>query len=447
MKRRVSFSLFLVLVLTLLAAQSALAAVDLVGTWHTGNLGAWNNSSTTANWRIWHSRDPISNASPTFIHANPVDQAIPLDTGLNTLVMYREGYTATADAGTRFDFQAGSDTKSVTLTMNPAAYLASSATPVPSTSGVFHLGDHIVRMQSYGWYTQGAYARDLVGPTTVGASGTTDYIGVVGVNVVSAPGNPYENVVLANNPFAYYRFDGDTGLNGSQLTDFSGNSRHGTYQNNVPLEFGGPLTIGSDAAHFNGADNRAAGTTQQPATAITVEAWAKSDTPLWNNTGMMVSKRDAFILHPRTDGSGKQINFYIYSGGWNSIGFDLNTIAGFDLRDWHHYVGVYDPAAPSGQRLQFYVDGILRSTGGTLTGAINNSTQPVYIGFDNAGARWFDGMLDEVAIYDYALSADMIGQHYLAAAYTPEPSTLALLSLGALGLLAHARRRRRAAST
>ena len=245
----------------------------------------------------------------------------------------------------------------------------------------------------------------------------------------------YHQAVLADTPFVYYRFDSDSGLNGSTLQDASGNARNGTYQNSVEMN---PTAIGSQSAHFNGSNNRAAGTTQQPLTnALTVECWAQSDTAVWNNTGMLVSKRDAFIIHPNANSTG--ITFYVHSGGWRPLAFNLGSIPDFDLTDWHQYVGAFDGASGVSQ---LFVDGVLRASvdfGDALL--LNSSSQPLYIGFDNSGARWFDGSIDEVAIYDYALSAEQIREHYFAGTITPEPATIGLLALGTLAALRRRRRR------
>lgn len=252
----------------------------------------------------------------------------------------------------------------------------------------------------------------------------------------AGPMNHYAQRVLADDPFAYYRFDNESGNNGSALVDWSGNGRSGTYENtNTPIEGDWPYSIGGEAAHFDPSPNtnRAAGTTEQPAAAITVEAWAKSDTATWNSVGMLVSKRDAFIMHPS---GATGLSFYVHTGSFVPVSFDLASIPGFALTDWHQYVGVYDPT-DTGQELKLYVDGLLRAVAST-TGPLTASGQPVYIGYDNLANRYFDGFIDEVAIFDYALSFAQIRGHWMEA--VPEPGTCTLLALGTLGLL---RRRRK----
>jgi hypothetical protein len=265
------------------------------------------------------------------------------------------------------------------------------------------------------------------------------YRGLIGLVVVAsllllghAPvlASVYSDVILADNPYAFYRFDNDTGAPGSVLDDSSsGGTNDGDYVGTVAIEPDTPLASGGLASHYPGNVNYyARGTSSQPTTAVTVEAWAKSDTVNWNNTGMIVSKRNGFIIHPNS--GGKSLRFYVHSGGWTPVEFNLASIPGFDIRDWHQYVGVYDSTLANNQ-LKLYVDGVLRAQT-NKTGNITNQGNPTYIGQDSlccGGNRRFDGLIDEVALYSTALSDDRILAHFNAAAIVPEPSTLLIWSL------------------
>lgn len=66
---------------------------------------------------------------------------------------------------------------------------------------------------------------------------------------------------------------------------------------------------------------------------------------------------------------------------------------------WHHLVGVYD-----GSHLSLYVDGELDTTC-AATGRIRRNDWPVFIGENSEQTnREWDGLIDDVRIYSYALS-------------------------------------------
>jgi hypothetical protein len=85
--------------------------------------------------------------------------------------------------------------------------------------------------------------------------------------------------------------------------------------------------------------------------------------------------------------------------------------------------------------LTFYIDGV--EVGRTMNDTIGSfETSPAFIGKemkDELNWRFFNGAIDDLRIYDNALSAEEV------AALVPEPTTIALLGIGGLGLL---RRRR-----
>ena len=69
------------------------------------------------------------------------------------------------------------------------------------------------------------------------------------------------------------------------------------------------------------------------------------------------------------------------------------------LNTWTHLATTYDGA---NQRL--YINGVLVATK-AQTGAIAAANQPLRIGGNNVSGEFFQGLIDEVRIYNRALSA------------------------------------------
>lgn len=74
---------------------------------------------------------------------------------------------------------------------------------------------------------------------------------------------------------------------------------------------------------------------------------------------------------------------------------------------WHHIAFTFD-----GQRARVYVDGAMGSDPGVSPGALGPNASALTIGAANGGGSPFEGEIDEVAVYDRALSADEIFEHY-----------------------------------
>jgi hypothetical protein len=74
---------------------------------------------------------------------------------------------------------------------------------------------------------------------------------------------------------------------------------------------------------------------------------------------------------------------------------------------WHHAVGVYD-----GDKMYLYIDAAL-DVSQTASGGMDTNDQPVYIGenSERAGRCW-NGLIDDVRIYNYALSEGQIAAIY-----------------------------------
>ena len=101
------------------------------------------------------------------------------------------------------------------------------------------------------------------------------------------------------------------------------------------------------------------------------------------------------------DTSGSNSFFDLGTGGHGKAGFNFKA----KLDTWYHYAGTYD-----GSNVRAYIDGELMGEG-TASGAIKKTTYDVYIGVSTyAISDGLKGALDEVAIFNKALSADDINE-------------------------------------
>ena len=82
---------------------------------------------------------------------------------------------------------------------------------------------------------------------------------------------------------------------------------------------------------------------------------------------------------------------------------------------WHHVA-----ATKSGSSVHLYIDGVDR-TGSVTNRTMANNTIPLSIGQSSSTSYW-NGTLDEVALYNTALSASTIQTHRDKGAVTPSPT-------------------------
>ncbi|MDA7617887.1 Ig-like domain-containing protein [Verrucomicrobia bacterium] len=235
----------------------------------------------------------------------------------------------------------------------------------------------------------------------------------------------YGEIIQSDGPIAYYRFNEESGQvatnYGSLGTDadglwMSGNGPDDSVEVDLVNEEGpsptnGFLGFGLDnrAASFNGDLDAlwvdAQGQWLDNLDSFTLEYWVKPTNREgggWNRVGI-VGQNDA-VEYGFINGDTIQI--------WTPGGGALNTPYEFQDDEWHHIATIAD-----GNQIHNYFDGELVGSAGTKTSNYGSANYNVHIGgggvYDGSGNH-FEGALDEVAIFDKAIPADRVKEHYTA---------------------------------
>jgi hypothetical protein len=217
-------------------------------------------------------------------------------------------------------------------------------------------------------------------------------------NITTAPAVA---VIVANTAptglVAAYSFNEGTG---TTLTDLSGNNLNGTIVNaawSSSGKFGGALSFNGTSSYVD-LGNPAA---LQLTGSMTIEAWVKAAaTPA--DDGQIVAKSNGTGWEFKTSPDTGPHTFGVgVSGATGSMTQRYSTTARA-LNTWYHVAGVFDA---SGRTLGIYVNGVLDN--GTLRNTVPasqvNASVNVNIG-RRTGGFYFNGLIDEVRIYNRALS-------------------------------------------
>ena len=202
---------------------------------------------------------------------------------------------------------------------------------------------------------------------------------------------------------------------GSRAADISGHGNHGTLKNMSPnaqdsgwggSKFGGGLQFDGVDDYVDCGNNASLDITD----AITVEAWVNINV---DESGRIASKHGggSYGWTLIRGVSNDNIEWRISTTGsdWNGGFTSLNI---FKINTWYHIVATYD-----GSYMRMYVNGV-EDTGGdfpvSLTGSINVAPASTQIGRDEVSGTsgCFPGTIDEVRIYNHALTAAEVKQLY-----------------------------------
>jgi len=144
-------------------------------------------------------------------------------------------------------------------------------------------------------------------------------------------------------------------------------------------------------------------------TSYTVSAWIKT-----TDTGG-ISKG---VTGSASTSNG--LNFTIYNGeitfGVTNTAIATTTNAGVNDGNWHHVVGTYNSQGDaSGNTLYIYVDGVQKASNTGNRGVYPFNNYPLFIGARGQGTNasgYFNGSIDEVGIWNTALTSTQIAEIY-----------------------------------
>ena len=201
---------------------------------------------------------------------------------------------------------------------------------------------------------------------------------------------------LAGQPglVAAYGFDEGSG---TTVTDASGNGNNGTISNATRVttgKYGGALQFNGTSALVTIPDSSSLHLTS----ALTLEAWVNPSTVNANWRDVIYKAADDFYLEG-TSSNGSRPDGGLIAGGSYADAYGTSALT---ANTWAHLAETYD-----GSTLRLYVNGTqVAST--AHTGAIATSTNPLQIGGDSLYGQFFAGMIDEVRVYNTALTASQI---------------------------------------
>jgi hypothetical protein len=302
---------------------------------------------------------------------------------------------------------------------------------------------------TYQWTSNGVVVSTAQTYTITGIENGGTYVGTainadgsastapITLTVLPVPTAPYPVQVLSDHPIAFWRLDETSG---DIAYDYVGGN-NGIYSN-VALAYAPSYNPVSDpsegyAPYFGGLQTNDSYVGSIPTnisfTAPTnvnaefsIEMWAQQYSA--DNDGGLAAigigyGGEEFALDSGGFDPAHDLRFYVNNAGDVNSGATSHVGLQDTSSMWHHVVAVCDEA---NKLVSLYIDGTnAASTAITTKSGIRSLTSPMSIGArisgngDNNYDNQYFGLIDEVAVYNYALTSNQVAAHYLAAGIAP----------------------------
>ena len=308
---------------------------------------------------------------------------------------------------------------------------AANDAPIVTAGNAAGAGDNTVDIDLSGYVTDDATPPELMrfsvsnavnGTVVLLADGhtarftpTPGYTGTPTFSVTATDSGPDPRVLLA------YDFELPDASATNTVPDASGLGRDGT----LDAIGTGKATLQADVAAAFGRDGRSLGLAENGGanaarlSRVVATNELNFNTSSWTVAGWFKRRdtaSDDMIWHMNSGhGYGTTEELYLMMSGDSSLtlhhypGPDVNIVTnGVSTNAWHHFAVVR-----SASKMSLYLNGALAGEDTSFALAINQTNAFVFGGHTDTSAtyapRWFDGKLDELAIYSAALSPAELG--------------------------------------
>ena len=195
-----------------------------------------------------------------------------------------------------------------------------------------------------------------------------------------------------------WNFDADSA---TKALDSNGNKNDGTIIGTAAYKQG----IKGKAMVFDGKTNYVHVSTRnqswhQNSGQVTLMGWFYREAGAESATGL--DRTQSYRLTASDSGTGAA-KYSLWFQDKNRKSYVINSPKPIPDNEWHHVSGTYD-----GKTMKLYVDGVLVASK-DISFKIQNNNAQFEIGRRD-GVRFYKGMIDEVKVYDTALSADKIAK-------------------------------------
>jgi len=231
----------------------------------------------------------------------------------------------------------------------------------------------------------------------------------------------YASEVLADSPLLYCKFDEAAGQD--QLFDSSGNGYDSNDGQSFPPAFEQTslVTGGTYSADFDGSNSERIGWSDaawMDVTDLTMEAWIKPGTVGTGDLQFICNRWNAtdsdrhYRMEIYEDAGSVYARAFVRIGG---VSERVDSTTALSSGSTYHIVVTADTTANT---LKLYVNGVEEDSEAT-SGSIATGNEALLVGCEVSGSNlrnFFDGQIDELAIYGTALSSTRVTAHYNAGA-------------------------------